>query len=110
MSEKEDNFLRDLNNPAVKNADNDWLGAVRAGLFTIGHVDEVNGRGAEEVPFVPTRHELIQLVKYWARTAFDIEYEWFLYQQSGSSDRRRQPFALNRISRIQLVIGEPDVK
>ena len=41
-----------------------WYGDDR---ILIGYVDEVNGPGSEEVSgFVPTRHELIQLVKYWA--------------------------------------------
>jgi hypothetical protein len=110
MDDFEDNFLRDCRNPDVKNADNEWLGAVHAGGSVIGRVDEVNGPGAEEILFSPTKHELIQLVKHWTRIAFDIEYDWFLYQQSGSSDCRQQTFAWCRINRIASAVGEPDVK
>jgi hypothetical protein len=110
MADFADRFLRDCKNPDVKNADNEWLGAVHAGPFVIGRIDEVNGSGAEEVPFAPTKHELIQLVKYWTRTAFDIEYWWFLYQQYGSAESRQQSFAWRRINRIASAIGEADVK
>lgn len=106
----EDSFLRDCHHPKVKNADNEGLGAVHAGPFTIGDVEEVNGVGGEEVPFVPTRHESIQLVKYWTRRAFDIEYWWFFYEQYGSSDVREHSFAWRRIGRIASAIGEPDVR
>ena len=42
--------------PNVVNRDNAWLGPIGG---CIGHVSEVNGAGAEEVPgLVPTRHEL----------------------------------------------------
>jgi hypothetical protein len=51
------------------------------GQFLVGQVDEVHARDAEEVAFMPTRHALIQLARYWARVAFDIEYWWFLYQE-----------------------------
>lgn len=47
----------------TQNIDNQWLWPT-AGF--IGCVDEVNGVGAQEIPeFVPTRAELIQLLKYW---------------------------------------------
>jgi hypothetical protein len=110
MADFEDRFPRDCKNPDVKNADNEWLEAVHAGPFVIGQVDEVNGPGAEEVPFVPTKHELIQLVKYWTKIAFDIEYFWFLYQQYGSSESRQRNFAWRRIGRIASAMGEADVK
>ena len=59
---------------ALLNADNESLGAMRCGTFSIGYVEEVNGTGAQEVQeFLPTRHELLQLVKYWARVDVDIE-------------------------------------
>jgi hypothetical protein len=106
----EDSFLRDCRHPDVKNADNEWLGAVHAGPFTIGHVEEVNGAGGEEVPFIPTRHESIQLVKHWARRAFDIEFWWFVSEQYGSTDLREHSFAWRRIERIASAIGELDVR
>ena len=89
--------------PKVRNADNEWLGSP----FPIAAVEEVNGTGAAEVVgFVPTRHELLELARYWAKVAVDIEYLWFLYQQVGSSDLRRQPFAWSRVGRIQELLGD----
>ena len=67
------------------NADSDFLQPLPAGPFVIGRVDRVNGAGAVEVPFMPTRHELLQLVKYWAREILEIQYCWFLYESSGST-------------------------
>jgi hypothetical protein len=103
-------LLKHLENPAVRNADNEFLGQLRGRGFTIGHVDEVNGRGAEEIQgFVSTRHELIELAKYWAKKAIHIEYFWFLYAQSGSSDRRVRAFAWRRVSRIAEIVGKEEV-
>jgi hypothetical protein len=94
----------------MKNSDNDMLGASGAGAAFIGYVDEVNGHGAEEVKeFVPTRHELLQLAQHWARTAIEIEYDWFLYQDCSSSEWRQTSFAWRRVNRIARVIGEEEV-
>lgn len=92
--------------PQVRNADNEWLGSWDGRGFRIGFVEEVNGPGAAEVVgFIPTRHELLELARYWANVAVEIEYCWFLFEQVGSSDMRRQPFAWRRVSRIQELLG-----
>jgi hypothetical protein len=109
MNDFTNRFLHDLNNPETRNADNEGLGAIHAGPFTVGWVDEVNGPGVEELAFMPTRHELFQLVKYWVGVALDIEYFWFLYQQTGSSECRRHAFAWRRINRAAQILGEADV-
>jgi len=84
-----------------------WWGDERS---FVGYIDEVNGPGSVEVPdYKPTRHELIQLAKYWAGIAIDIEYDWFEYQQTGSSEIRLGPFAHRRISRISDVLGQEEV-
>jgi hypothetical protein len=106
----EDTYVEQLNNPIIRNADNEGLGQLRGGKIVIGHVDEVNGRDAQEVPgFVATRHELIQLAKYWTKRAVDIEYFWFCCEQVGSSDRRIRTFAWNRVDRIADLLGEDEV-
>jgi hypothetical protein len=109
MSDFGDSFSRDCRNPAVENCDNEGLATLRAGSFAIGYVDEVNGGGGEEMAFIPTRHELLQLVKYWTEKAFNIEFDWFLYQQYGSSDLRKHHFAWRRVARIESAIGEAAV-
>ena len=79
-------------------------------LGVIGHVDEVNGAGSLEVPdFVPTRHELIQLVKYWATEALEIIYWWIVYGTTGSTEIRVGPFAERRIGKIAKLLGEDEV-
>lgn len=96
--------------PVVRNADNDSLGPSGGYGFIIGYVDEVNGRGAEEIQgFLATRHELIQLAKYWTTKAIDIEYWWFLYEQVGTSETRSRAFAWRRVSRIEEIVGKEEV-
>jgi hypothetical protein len=109
--EGEQKYWEHLANPVVRNVDNELLGAIRLRGLTIGCVEEVNGRGAEEVRnFVPTRHELIQLVKYWAKIGIDIDYFWFCYQQTGSTEMRRGPYAWRRVKRIADILGVEVVK
>jgi hypothetical protein len=80
------------------------------GRFVIGYVEEVNGPGAVEIPgFVATRHELIQLVKYWATVEIERDFDWFVYQGTGSSELRRRAFARRRIARIAEALGEEEV-
>lgn len=91
----------------VVNRDNDLLHP----WGPIGHVDEVNGPGAMEVPqFVPTRHELFQLAKYWALTVLDMDFCYFCYQQTGSTEIRLGPFANRRINRIAEYLGASRVQ
>jgi hypothetical protein len=87
--------------------DSEGLGSSGHGNITIGYVSELNGPDSAEMPgFVPTRHELIQLVKYWATLELDKQFYFFLYTQTGSDDRRRGAFARRRICRIAAILGE----
>ena len=93
------------------NKDNELLHPCGNERFIVGHVDEVNGAGAVEVPdFVPTRHELIQLVKFWAEVALQIDFECFVTSSSGSTEMRLEPFAWRRINRIAATLGDDEVK
>jgi hypothetical protein len=107
IGETSDAYRAQIREPQVRNADNEWLGAVGGPSFLVGYLDEVNGPGAAEVAgFVPTRHELLELARYWTNVAVEIEYDWFLFDQVGSSDIRRQPFAWRRVGRIQELLGD----
>jgi hypothetical protein len=56
------------------------LGPRQASPFTVGFVDMVVGKGGLEVPgFVATKHEILQLVRYWATEIIDLDFEFFLY-------------------------------
>lgn len=106
----EDEELKEKYAPDEINADNDYLGPFGGNGLTIGLVDEVAGEGATEVPeFVPTRHELLQLVKYWERRYLELEHFFFWSGQSGSTDIRVKPYANRRIARIAKLIGDEDV-
>lgn len=103
-------YQKQAANPKVRNADNSGLGPIGQGII-IGYVDQVNGSGAEEFEgFVPTRYELIQLAKHWAKVAIDIEYFWFCYEQPSSSEIRLRPFAWRRVNRIADVLGDEAVQ
>ena len=60
-------------------------------------------------PFVPTRHELIQLVKYWYGRLLDVDWYWFLYALTGSIEVRLRVFAYRRIGRAATAIGQEAV-
>ena len=93
----------------VKNSDNQSLFRHLPELE--GHyVDEVNGAGAEEVPqYVPTRHELLQLVKYWYGRVLDNDFFQFQYGGSASNEFRIGRFAPRRIRRAAAAIGQEAV-
>lgn len=90
----------------VRNADNDdpLLPDVGGGLI-LGYVDDVNGSGAAEVPFLPTRHELGVLARYWGGVVAEIEDVWAALQSVGSEDMRVRWFALRRMHRIADLVG-----
>jgi hypothetical protein len=98
-----DEWCRTFETPNVVNPDNKYLHA----QGPIGHVDEVNGWGAAEVPaFVPTRYELIQVVKHWTKVALDLDFWCFVHLASGSREIRLIPFAHRRIARIAECLGD----
>ena len=91
----------------LENSDNNFLLPSGNERFVVGYVEEVNGAGAEEiVGYTPTRHELIQLVKYWHGRLLDLQWFVFLYGQTGSDWIRLQNFAERRIGRAATAIGE----
>jgi hypothetical protein len=103
-------YFDQLRNPQTPNSDNSSLGQYTNGAFTVGSVDEVNGRGAQEVPaFIPTRNELVELAKYWAKVAIEAEFFGFIYACSGSTEIRLIPFAWRRVDRIADCVGEDEV-
>ncbi len=90
-------------------SDSEGLGFYGNDRWTVGYVDEVNGSGAVEMPgFVSTKHELIQLVKYWASIRIDIRFDWFTSQCVGSSETRLESFSGRRIARIAEVLGNDE--
>ena len=77
----------------------------------MGWVDEVHGKGAiEEAGFVPTRHELLQLLQYWYERISETSFFQFYYSQVGSAENNVVDFAKRRISRIEQVLGHDVVR
>ena len=94
----------------VANQDNESLHAWGTHRFIVGYVEKVNGSGAEEIPdFVPTRHELLVLAKYWTQERLEQEFWCFCTQSSGSTEWRLLTYARLRIERIADLIAEEEV-
>jgi hypothetical protein len=95
----------------MANRDNEGLGAWGTEHAVVGYVEEVNGRASREVPdFVPTRHELLLLVKQWEGVALDIEFYWSLWAQISGKGSRKHTFARRRINRIARALGDDVVR
>ena len=92
----------------VANQDNESLHAWGTHRFIVGYVEKVNGSGAEGIPdFVPTRHELLALAKYWVQERLTQEFWCFCTQSSGSTEWRLLRYARRRVERItDLIAGE----
>jgi hypothetical protein len=74
-------------------------------------VDEIVGVGGVEVPnFVATKNEILQLVRCWAMEIIDLDFTYFLYGCTGSSEWRTREYANRRLNTIAKVIGEQEVK
>ena len=94
----------------VVNQDNGSLQAYGNHDLIFGYVEKVNGSGAEEIPaFVPTRHELLALAKYWIQELLAQEFWCFCTQSSGSTEWRLLKYARLRIERIADLIAEEEV-
>jgi hypothetical protein len=90
-----------------ENADNhDLLPWDEIPDLAIGNVPEVNGFGAEEVRgFLPTRHELLVLVRHWADVAIWRNFNDWSNGTASSSGWRRIYFAWRRVERIRNLLG-----
>jgi hypothetical protein len=96
----------------AQNRDNHGLlpSGIEYGMCPLGYVDEVNGGAAQETPgFIPTRHELIQLMKYWYRRSLEIEWFYFLTSRGGSAAIPLRTYAKRRIARIAKLVGKKEV-
>lgn len=91
----------------IRNRDNEDLPPRMVDRFAVGYVEEVNGAGAREVPeYIPTRHELLELVKYWETEYVRTRYWCYAYAASGSTEMRLIPYAGRRVDRIIELLGD----
>lgn len=90
--------------------DSAGLGPLCVSPFTVGLVDIIAGKGGVEVAgFVATKDELLQLARYWATEILNLDFTYFLYQCTGSSEWRTSLFARRRLDRIADLIGTQEV-
>ncbi|SPE34643.1 hypothetical protein SBA2_980003 [Acidobacteriia bacterium SbA2] len=65
----------------------------------------------QEVPgYIPTKEELIELVKFWYMEILEIDWLWFARGYSCNAWKYRQRFASGRLNRAEKAIGEGAVK
>ncbi len=89
------------------NRDTASLGIMAAGPFRIGYVDAINGDDGREHPeFVATKHELKQLAFYWAQERLEEDFDYFVCQQSGSSEWRWSLYITRRLNRLFDILGD----
>ena len=107
---KKTNFGPAAENATTADGEND-NSAAPGRRVTFGFVDAVHGPGSEVLPtYGPTRHELLELTRYWMAQVLEIEMFWFLTATSGSHDCTMLPYAKKRLDRIAKVLGEKAVK
>lgn len=86
------------------------IAPMKVGGMIIGYVDEIHGQGGMEiVGFAPIRHELLQLVKFWAKTVVNCRWRWFVTGGQGSDDIRVHRYGMQRIEEIEQHIGQATV-
>jgi hypothetical protein len=104
-------FIDRLEASVGTNRDTKGLGTMKVGPCTIGSVGPINGEDGKEVPdFVLTVHELKQLASYWMHERIDHDFDWFAYQQTGSSEWRWSVFISRRLNRLAEILGEDAMK
>jgi hypothetical protein len=64
--------------------------------------------GKETAGFVPTRDELVELVKYWVTKAIDDNYFIFWGQCLSGSDLWRIEFDWQRVNEIAQILGKEE--
>jgi hypothetical protein len=103
-----EDYLGALDKSKGSNRDTEGLGAmaIAGGGLIIGSVDAINGKDGEEVEFPVTRHELHALAEYWWTERIDHDFDWFVYQQTGSSEWRWSVYIDRRLNRLGQILGE----
>ncbi len=72
--------------------------------------DELESWETEVPEFIPTRHELLLLVKHWYLDYLDIEWNRFRYGEILIPDDCRDWSFLERIRQIEKLLGEEEVE
>jgi hypothetical protein len=99
-------YIDRLHKSVGANRDTEGLGTMPAGPFIVGSVDAINGEDGKEVPeFVGTRHELKQLAGYWMGERIERDFDWFVFQSTGSSEWRWSEYISRRLDRLAEVLG-----
>lgn len=104
-------YLDRLQKSVGSNRDADGLGTMAAGPFVVGGVEAINGEDGKELPeFVATKHELKQLAEYWALEGIEHDFDWFVYQSTGSSEWRWSVYIDRRLNRLSEILGPEEMQ
>jgi hypothetical protein len=100
-------YLERLAASVGNNRDSNGLGNMNLGRFTVGSVGAINGDDGQEVAdFVPTVHELKQLAVYWCEERIAHDFDWCVYQATGSSEWRWSAYIGRRLNRLSEILGD----
>ena len=92
------------------NRDTKGLGTMGLGCCIVGSIGPINGEDGKEVPDFDLRSmSSSSWPRYWIGERIDSDFEWFAYQQSGSSEWRWSVFISRRLNRLAEVLGEEAV-
>jgi len=91
-----------MNNKEI-NLDNQLWNAQLNELVDFVFTDQIK---ALEIPnYIPTREEIIQIVKYWIKEVLEVQYYQFVTGAHSGSDWRLISFARNQGDHITEVLG-----
>lgn len=92
-------------------SDAETLDSMTAEHLVLGKEWEASGaENAVSEAYPPTRYELLRLARMWYRTTLDIRVYRFLRGQTCGSDARLEPYARDRLDRIEATLGQDAVK
>src|SRR5664280_1563309 len=100
-------YLDAIERSVGNNRDSQGIGVIRLGHSTVGYVEEISGEEGKECPeFVPTRHEIMRVARYWIDECLEYDFDYFITQCTGSSEWRRSVYMRRRLDRLSEILGE----
>ena len=74
-----------------------------------GYVPEIHGPGGESFSqFVPTRNELLELLRHYEREQHELAWWWFVQDSQSSSEIHMADHVLDRLDELRSLLGHED--
>ena len=72
--------------------------------------DEFDPPTAERLDYAPTRHELIQLARYWVREDLRFVVDYYLFGFTSCSQSKLVAFGGDRLRQLEKILGDEAVQ